>query len=71
MDWVLGKCMHTKISAGSKVTLTILSSFHNSIFLPVTPVYIAEIAPRELRGRLVSGMFVLITTGILVSERPL
>jgi len=38
----------------------------DSILFMVVPVYIAEIAPSELRGRLVSSIGVTVTGGILL-----
>jgi len=37
-----------------------------SILYMVLPVYIAEISPKKLRGRLVSFNFIALTSGLLV-----
>ena len=71
MVWELGKYYCTVCYVGGTLLWILLLYGHYtlnvySVLFTVVPVYIAEIAPKKLRGRLMSFNSIGLTTGLLV-----
>ena len=63
---LLGRIQAASVSVGMLVVGRIIAGFSIGIASSIVPVYQAEIAPREIRGRVVSLQQWAITWGILI-----